>query len=449
MNRRAFLGAALGGCAVLALAPSIALAQGGPIVIEMTEVRPGVFSPVHRNQLPSARLTILEEANRRALLTQQAQSMNGRATNGLFSRIMRNVLKPTGGPAGLVRNLVTGGLMLGMTWALSNGTAIQGVTGGIQQTFPGTTAPTSSFPLQPASVANITNGVYRTSNGALVAWSVRVGVTQGGTLPAAAGWNWHSQVTIRALDAGGIVVRAWFSRQLRASFEGGVPVQPFAFPEVPADSPAEAFDQVPLSETIPADIAARIPEALVKAPGDVIAESDIVADPGAISQVAGSPQAISIGSTSFNQLAAPLSSEAQSLFGVNEAQAPVVQLPESVAPTDPNPSPSPSPSPTAPPTVGLAPGDPVEPGEVGELPTFDAFVNPFRNLFDPFAGVFEAGSPSCPSFNMASVQFGPFGSVGGQSFTYHCQVIEPFRPVIVAASAALGGWAAVSHILEA
>jgi hypothetical protein len=97
----------------------------------------------------------------------------------------------------------------------------------------------------------------------------------------------------------------------------------------------------------------------------------------------------------------------------------------------------------------IATGPEVTPETGEDLPPFEKFVAPFRNAFDPFKNVFAAGSATCPSFTMAPVAFPPFGTMGGQSFTYHCQIIEPFRSVIVAASTAAGGWAAINHIMEA
>lgn len=113
-----------------------------------------------------------------------------------------------------------------------------------------------------------------------------------------------------------------------------------------------------------------------------------------------------------------------------------------------NPNPGQSTDPEGNP-LPIATGPEVEPSAVGELPGFRAFVDPFENLFNPFKTVFSTGDVACPPMTWPGWTYGGYGSAAPVTITYHCDMIEPFRTVIVAASTALGGWAAVSHIMEA
>lgn len=113
-----------------------------------------------------------------------------------------------------------------------------------------------------------------------------------------------------------------------------------------------------------------------------------------------------------------------------------------------NPNPGTSTDPEGNP-LSIPTGPEVEPAGVGELPGFRAFVDPFENLFNPFKAAFSTGEVTCPSMTWPGWTYGGYGSAAPVTITYHCDMIEPFKPVIVAASTALGGWAAVSHIMEA
>lgn len=103
-------------------------------------------------------------------------------------------------------------------------------------------------------------------------------------------------------------------------------------------------------------------------------------------------------------------------------------------------------------TLPIATGPEVTPDGVGELPGFHQFVDPFNNLFDPFKNAMGSGSSSCPALHVPSMDFTGFAggkASGVYTTTYHCDVIEPMRPAIIAAGTAIGAFTAIDNILEA
>jgi len=120
--------------------------------------------------------------------------------------------------------------------------------------------------------------------------------------------------------------------------------------------------------------------------------------------------------------------------------------PSTGQPNNPNPGTSTDPDGG---NLPIATGPEVTPDGVGELPGFRAFVDPFENLFNPFKDVFTGSEAACPGVTFPSLSFGSVGTIQGQVISVHCEMIEPFRAVIIGASAAAGGWSAISHILDA
>jgi hypothetical protein len=118
---------------------------------------------------------------------------------------------------------------------------------------------------------------------------------------------------------------------------------------------------------------------------------------------------------------------------------------------DPDPDPDPNPDPDPDPgTEGPPLGEEVTPDGVGELPGYEEFASPFRTLFDPFKAIYGDGAgSSCPSITWPGMDWGAAGSSAPITINQHCTLFEPLKPAIMAASAAAGGWAAMSHIVDA
>lgn len=440
MNRRAFLGGALAGVALLALAPSPLLAQPSGTIKILTPQAGGGYVITEASPLSGQRGLVM--ARGREIISAQNQ-LSVRQQNGLMHRFTRSLLKPQS-PASFVRNLVLGGLLIGVTWAVSNHVAITPREGGgFNRSSPASSHPTSSYQLAQSSILNQGSGIFRSSNGQLVAWRVEQGVGAGSR--SYAGWSRAHVVNVRTNEIGQTIQKVWFTRVIRAANVASHAEVDLGSTE--GTEAEEAYAEL-AEQTMSQEVAERIEEALINAPAEAVAENEYVAEAPAAPAIT---RPASVGPAATGSLGGLVNPEP----GESEAWAPVVNGPAQAI-VNPNVGTgtgtgggSSGGGTTSPPAGGFPAGEPVEPGAVEELPSFDAFVNPFRNLFDPFAGAFQVGSPSCPSINVASIQFGTYGGVGGQSFAYHCQIIEPFRPIIVAASTALGGYAAVSHILEA
>jgi hypothetical protein len=440
VTRRGFLrGGLLAGSALaVAALPMPAFAQAAPIVVEIVNGIARIPASV-ASQMTPWQANLANRSVQRVLQVGAQQGLTRSAANGLLTQSIRPILAARG-PGGLVRGLVTTGLLVGFAWALQDA-IVNTAAGNVTATRSVNTGAMMGYPYE-SSILNVGTGIYRnhaTTPTALTAYQrTTVLAWTGGTVPAPSGWTWVHQRNV----TGGVEV--WFSKAVAVGATSVV------FPPLPmtqvqdAVAPAQVVQEQSLVALEPelARAALLDPQAL---PNPVTRPYPVPTSPAEPLPYPWPSQPVSPGNypaPSWGDLTSPVPTPAPA---IDPATVPW-QFPDVAPFPETNPNPNPSPSPTTPP---YPTGDPVEPETVADLPGFEPFVSPFRTLFDPFKGVYAGANSACPSFNMQSVSFGPLGTMPGQTFTYHCQLVEPFKPIIIAASTAAGGWAAISHIVDA
>lgn len=442
MNRRVFLRAGLlaGAAAAVALGPAPALAQAAPVIVEIVNGIARIPASVAASMSPW-QANLANRSVQRVLQVSAQQGLSRSAANALLTQSVRPVLAARGA-GGLVRGLAMAGLLIGLTWALQDA-AVNLSGSDVVATRSVNTSSMMSYPYE-STITNVGTGVYRnqaTNPTALVAYQrTTIQGWSGGTVPAPSGWSWVYQRNV----SGGVEV--WFSKTLASG------VTSATFPPIPLERAGDAASaaQVVQESSLVALEPHLAKAALLDATALPFGQSRPYPVPSSASEPLPYPwpsAAVSGGTwtaPTWGDITSPVTAPSAS---IDPATVPW-QFPDVVEFPNGNPTPTPSPTPTTsePP---YAAGDPVEPDGVGDLPGFNAFVDPFRHLFNPFRDVFAGSDAACPPFNLPAIAFPPYGSIAGQTITYHCELFEPFRSVIVAASTAAGGWAAVSHIMDA
>lgn len=437
MNRRQLLRGALLG--------TVALAVPGPLLAQNTTGRTVRFQkgmdalwallPEDRAMVGEKRAKLMEKTANRAWNIGTYQGLTPAKKNGLLTKGLR-VLSRSAGRGGLLRTLGTAALIAGIEWALSDGSVVTKPNETEYERKQRECRNAGNYPLLPGQISMVNTGMYRNSNGNIIAYSKQaVPGWTGGTVPAPSGWSWAYQTS--ALG----VTQVWFSRQVTTDN-----CKDFTWPRVPMP---ELPDLTGPDQPLPDDVKRKLPDVIIET-GPVITtpkpdnqeEPDNKTRPKPPFE---SPLPDTITTTD-------LSTPWDEVFGTD----PWFEFDPAVN-TDPDPNTQPTPTPTSSPTPGTGtgtdggtgsspypPGEEVEPESGGELPTFDKFSGPFRTLFDPFGAAF-GGTGTCGPVPVL-FQYNTISSTGTWNI---CPAIQPIAGGISLMSAGLGAYTCIDNILDA
>lgn len=191
MTRRGFLNGFLLGTTVLALVPASALAQSSASTTTITmgkdaAGRYSVPTDIAAN-MNAERLALIEAKANAIARVAQAEAIGVAEGGGMLTRFAAPLLGATS-RGGLVGGLVGAGLLLGLTWALSNAT-IDLSTNGLKTTIPAQAC--AALPAAPSSILDVGTGIYKSSNSTLenVYMTQFVSNPSGGSVAAPSGWS--------------------------------------------------------------------------------------------------------------------------------------------------------------------------------------------------------------------------------------------------------------------
>lgn len=93
--------------------------------------------------------------------------------------------------------------------------------------------------------------------------------------------------------------------------------------------------------------------------------------------------------------------------------------------------------------------DAVDPGKPDDLPAFEKFTEPFKDVFKPLGDALTPAEADCPTLKIPAVTVWNGKGWGEQEFDYHCKVVGPFEGIIRALGMAWGGWQGLKYVMEA